>query len=198
MNHNRGSVTPNLPTIVSVEQINTCGSGPRAVSRAEHGAEQGGGSWWIRVWNSACGSALRCWLSSGPTSSCGTHVESSNDSGRTLAFRRAGSCRPPSQRWPARSSHRDSGCPSSPDHSTAQRQGSLSGIMRRIAITDLLVIIWAVLGAQLIRFEADCRSHPFGHEGAGVYDNFPRSGVHRIHAAAYRHLGAHAATARCL
>jgi hypothetical protein len=31
MNHNRGSVTPNLPTIVSVEQINTCGSGPRAV-----------------------------------------------------------------------------------------------------------------------------------------------------------------------
>ena len=27
--------------------------------------------------------------------------------------------------------------------------------MRRIAVTDLLVIIWAVLGAQLIRFGAD-------------------------------------------
>jgi hypothetical protein len=27
--------------------------------------------------------------------------------------------------------------------------------MRRIALTDLLVIIWAVLGAQLIRFGAD-------------------------------------------
>ena len=33
MNHNRGSVTPNLPTIVSVGEINTCGSGARAVSR---------------------------------------------------------------------------------------------------------------------------------------------------------------------
>jgi hypothetical protein len=27
--------------------------------------------------------------------------------------------------------------------------------MRRIALTDLLVVIWAVLGAQLIRFGAD-------------------------------------------
>jgi exopolysaccharide biosynthesis polyprenyl glycosylphosphotransferase len=51
------------------------------------------------------------------------------------------------------------------------------------------VIIWAVLGAQLIRFGAGpCRSHPFGHEGAGRCDNLPPSGVHRVHPAAYRHL----------
>ena len=58
------------------------------------------------------------------------------------------------------------------DHSTAHKQGSQSGVMRRIAITDLLVIIWAVLGAQLIRFGAGpCRSHPFGRDGADRYDN---------------------------
>jgi exopolysaccharide biosynthesis polyprenyl glycosylphosphotransferase len=33
-----------------------------------------------------------------------------------------------------------------------RKQDVLSGFMRRIGITDLLVIIWAVLGAQLIRF----------------------------------------------
>jgi hypothetical protein len=43
---------------------------------------------------------------------------------------------------------------SRPDCSTAHKQGSLSGVIRRIAITDLLVISWAVVGAQLIRFGA--------------------------------------------
>ena len=43
------------------------------------------------------------------------HIESSNDSGRTLAFRSAGSCRPPSQRWRVRIS-----------------QGFVSVVMRRI------------------------------------------------------------------
>jgi len=43
MNHSRGSVAPNLPTIVSVGQINTCGSGPRAVSRAEQRSRTGWG-----------------------------------------------------------------------------------------------------------------------------------------------------------
>jgi len=39
------------------------------------------------------------------------------------------------------------------DHHTHQdRQRALSGIMHRIRLGDLLVIIWAVLGAQLIRF----------------------------------------------
>ena len=32
------------------------------------------------------------------------------------------------------------------------RQRALSGLIQRIGLTDLLVIIWAVLGAQLIRF----------------------------------------------
>jgi exopolysaccharide biosynthesis polyprenyl glycosylphosphotransferase len=35
---------------------------------------------------------------------------------------------------------------------TGRKQDVLSGLMRRVGITDLLVIIWAVLGAQLIRF----------------------------------------------
>jgi exopolysaccharide biosynthesis polyprenyl glycosylphosphotransferase len=37
-------------------------------------------------------------------------------------------------------------------HSTQHRQRALSGFMRRVSITDVLVIIWAVLGAQLLRF----------------------------------------------
>ena len=32
------------------------------------------------------------------------------------------------------------------------RQRALSGLIRRIGVTDLLVIIWAIMGAQLIRF----------------------------------------------
>jgi exopolysaccharide biosynthesis polyprenyl glycosylphosphotransferase len=35
---------------------------------------------------------------------------------------------------------------------TRRKQDVLSGFMRRVGFTDLLVIIWAVLGAQLIRF----------------------------------------------
>jgi exopolysaccharide biosynthesis polyprenyl glycosylphosphotransferase len=38
------------------------------------------------------------------------------------------------------------------DHSTQNKQRALSGFMRRIGIVDVLVIIWAVLGAQLLRF----------------------------------------------
>lgn len=38
--------------------------------------------------------------------------------------------------------------------STERKPDFLSGFMRRIGITDLAVIIWAVLGAQLIRFGA--------------------------------------------
>ena len=39
-----------------------------------------------------------------------------------------------------------------PDRSTERKRDVLCGFMRRVGITDLLVIIWAVLGAQLIRF----------------------------------------------
>jgi exopolysaccharide biosynthesis polyprenyl glycosylphosphotransferase len=39
-----------------------------------------------------------------------------------------------------------------PDRSTQRKKDVLSGFLRRVAVTDLLVIIWAVLGAQLIRF----------------------------------------------
>jgi exopolysaccharide biosynthesis polyprenyl glycosylphosphotransferase len=42
-----------------------------------------------------------------------------------------------------------------PDRSIQHRQDVLCGFMRRVGITDLLVIIWAVLGAQLIRFGPD-------------------------------------------
>lgn len=41
---------------------------------------------------------------------------------------------------------------SRPDRSTERKKDVLCGFMRRVGITDLLVIIWAVLGAQLIRF----------------------------------------------
>jgi exopolysaccharide biosynthesis polyprenyl glycosylphosphotransferase len=38
-------------------------------------------------------------------------------------------------------------------HPTRQdRQHALSGLVQRISLTDLLVIIWAIMGAQLIRF----------------------------------------------
>jgi exopolysaccharide biosynthesis polyprenyl glycosylphosphotransferase len=39
-----------------------------------------------------------------------------------------------------------------PDRSTQRKKDVLSGFLRRVRVTDLLVIIWAVLGAQLIRF----------------------------------------------
>jgi exopolysaccharide biosynthesis polyprenyl glycosylphosphotransferase len=39
-----------------------------------------------------------------------------------------------------------------PDRSTQRKKDVLSGFLRRVAVTDFLVIIWAVLGAQLIRF----------------------------------------------
>ena len=39
--------------------------------------------------------------------------------------------------------------------STRRKHDALSGFMRRVAITDFLVISWAVVGAQLIRFGSD-------------------------------------------
>ena len=42
-----------------------------------------------------------------------------------------------------------------PDQQTQNKQTALSGFMHRIAITDILVVTWAVLGAEMIRFEAD-------------------------------------------
>jgi exopolysaccharide biosynthesis polyprenyl glycosylphosphotransferase len=45
--------------------------------------------------------------------------------------------------------------PLRPVQSTQNKQGALSGLLRRIAFTDLLVIIWAVLGAQLLRLGPD-------------------------------------------
>jgi len=39
-----------------------------------------------------------------------------------------------------------------PDHSTPRKPRPLSGFVRRIAVTDVLVIIWAVMAAQLLRF----------------------------------------------
>ena len=39
-----------------------------------------------------------------------------------------------------------------PDFATQNKAHALSGFLRRIAITDVLVVIWAVLGAELIRF----------------------------------------------
>jgi exopolysaccharide biosynthesis polyprenyl glycosylphosphotransferase len=41
------------------------------------------------------------------------------------------------------------------DRATARRQDVLSGFKRRVAITDFLVISWAVLSAQLLRFGTD-------------------------------------------
>jgi exopolysaccharide biosynthesis polyprenyl glycosylphosphotransferase len=41
------------------------------------------------------------------------------------------------------------------DSSTENKERALSGFLRRIAITDILVVTWAVLGAELIRFGAD-------------------------------------------
>jgi exopolysaccharide biosynthesis polyprenyl glycosylphosphotransferase len=42
-----------------------------------------------------------------------------------------------------------------PDPSTANEPVPLAAVLRRIAITDLVVIIWALLGAQVIRIGAD-------------------------------------------
>ncbi len=39
-----------------------------------------------------------------------------------------------------------------PDRSTEPKKDVLGGFIRRVAITDFLVIIWAVVGAQLLRF----------------------------------------------
>jgi exopolysaccharide biosynthesis polyprenyl glycosylphosphotransferase len=39
-----------------------------------------------------------------------------------------------------------------PDRSTERKKDVLGRFMRRVVVTDLLVIVWAVLGAQLIRF----------------------------------------------
>jgi len=42
-----------------------------------------------------------------------------------------------------------------PDQHTQNKHRTLSGFMRRIAITDILVVTWAVLGAEVIRFGSD-------------------------------------------
>jgi exopolysaccharide biosynthesis polyprenyl glycosylphosphotransferase len=42
-----------------------------------------------------------------------------------------------------------------PDRSGQRKKDVLSGFLHRIAITDLLVVIWAVLAAQLLRFGPD-------------------------------------------
>ncbi len=42
-----------------------------------------------------------------------------------------------------------------PDHATRHKQDSLGGLIHWIAVIDLLVITWAVVGAQLIRFGLD-------------------------------------------
>jgi exopolysaccharide biosynthesis polyprenyl glycosylphosphotransferase len=42
--------------------------------------------------------------------------------------------------------------PLRPDHATLRHQKALPGFLRRIAISDFLVVAWAVLGAELIRF----------------------------------------------
>jgi exopolysaccharide biosynthesis polyprenyl glycosylphosphotransferase len=42
-----------------------------------------------------------------------------------------------------------------PDHANQIKQRALSAMMRRIALTDFLVIAWAVLGAEANRFGAD-------------------------------------------
>jgi len=42
-----------------------------------------------------------------------------------------------------------------PDQHTRSKQKALSGFLRRIAITDFLVVTWAVLGAEVIRFGSD-------------------------------------------
>jgi exopolysaccharide biosynthesis polyprenyl glycosylphosphotransferase len=41
------------------------------------------------------------------------------------------------------------------DSSTENKERDLSGFIRRVAITDILVVTWAVLGAEVIRFGAD-------------------------------------------
>jgi len=41
------------------------------------------------------------------------------------------------------------------DRSAQRKKDVLSGFLRRVLITDLLVIIWAVLSAQLLRFGPD-------------------------------------------
>jgi exopolysaccharide biosynthesis polyprenyl glycosylphosphotransferase len=39
-----------------------------------------------------------------------------------------------------------------PDHATLKNQRAMPGFLRRVAITDVLLVAWAVLGAELIRF----------------------------------------------
>ena len=46
------------------------------------------------------------------------------------------------------------------DHCSEISERALSSLIRRMGITDLLVIIWAVLGAQLIRFGPDAAGAP--------------------------------------
>jgi hypothetical protein len=44
------------------------------------------------------------------------------------------------------------GALANPECPTLPKQDALAGFMNRVVITDLLVIIWAVWGAELIRF----------------------------------------------
>jgi FlaA1/EpsC-like NDP-sugar epimerase len=45
--------------------------------------------------------------------------------------------------------------PLRPSEATQIKQRALSGFLRRIGVTDLLVITWAVLGAEVLRFGSD-------------------------------------------
>src|ERR1035437_2562677 len=66
--------------------------------------------------------------------------------------------------------------PPRPDHATQNRARALSGFMSRVALTDLLVITWAVLGAQLLRFGPqpveDLVSHGLTSSVAFRYSSF--------------------------
>ena len=66
--------------------------------------------------------------------------------------------------------------PPRPDHATQNRARALSGFLSRVALTDLLVISWAVLGAQLLRFGAqpveDLVSHGLTSSVAFRYSSF--------------------------
>ena len=56
------------------------------------------------------------------------------------------------------------------DHFTGHKQCVLSGFIRRVAITDLLVITWAVVGAQLIRFGPEAAKAPLSRGASTSFD----------------------------
>jgi len=81
-----------------------------------------------------------------------------------------------------------------PDLRTRRQRQVMSGYLNRIGITDFLVIVWAVLGAQLIRFGPG----PGESDDVDRRDELSRAWLHRPLRGAHHCLGAHAARARCL